>query len=104
MNKTMGQPRLGARVDRVVPLPVEVVRLDRQGRKSLFDIFLPVGYLRRSSRARTMSPPRLVVFAMRFTTVSYVRRGQPRQLMLMNENSRCSTLFHLLVPGGRWPT
>ena len=24
----------------------------------------------------------------------------PFQLRLMNENSRCSTLFHLLVPGG----
>jgi hypothetical protein len=30
--------------------------------------------------------------------------GSPRQLDEMNENSRCSTLFHLLVPGGKWQT
>ena len=23
--------------------------------------------------------------------------------MVMNENRRCSILFHLLVPGGKWP-
>jgi len=28
----------------------------------------------------------------------------PRQLMEMKENSRCSILFHLLVPGGKWLT
>ncbi|HEX7843094.1 MAG TPA: hypothetical protein VF469_36725, partial [Kofleriaceae bacterium] len=33
-----------------------------------------------------------------------MRSGRPRQLMEMNENSRCSTLFHLLVPGGKWLT
>ena len=38
---------------------------------------------------------------MSFTTVWYVRNGFPRQLMVMNENSRCSILFHLLVPGGK---
>ncbi len=27
--------------------------------------------------------------------------GWPRQLVLMYEKSRCSILFHLLVPGGR---
>jgi hypothetical protein len=27
-----------------------------------------------------------------------------RQLRLMNENRRCSILFHLLVPGGKWLT
>jgi hypothetical protein len=26
------------------------------------------------------------------------------QFMLMNENSRCSILFHVLVPGGKWQT
>jgi hypothetical protein len=28
----------------------------------------------------------------------------PRQLIVMNENKRCSVLFHLLVPGGKWQT
>ena len=27
--------------------------------------------------------------------------GLPRQLPVMNENRRCSILFHLLVPGGK---
>ena len=41
---------------------------------------------------------------MRLTIVSYVRSGRPRQLMEMKEKSRCSILFHLLVPGGKWLT
>jgi hypothetical protein len=69
---------------------------------SAADTLFPIGYLRRSSRARTTSPPRFVVFEMRFTTVSYERNGRPRQLTEMKEKSRCSTLFHLLVPGGKW--
>ena len=31
-------------------------------------------------------------------------RGDQRQLMVMNEKRRCSILFHLLVPGGKWHT
>ena len=31
-------------------------------------------------------------------------RGRPRQFIVMWENSRCSILFHLLVPGGKWQT
>ena len=30
--------------------------------------------------------------------------GLPRQFWLMKANKRCSILFHLLVPGGRWQT
>lgn len=29
---------------------------------------------------------------------------RPRQFMEMCANNRCSILFHLLVPGGRWQT
>ena len=36
--------------------------------------------------------------------VRKLRSGLPRQLMVMKENSRCSILFHLLVPGGKWQT
>ena len=35
---------------------------------------------------------------------SWLTNGLPRQLRLMNENIRCSILFHLLVPGGKWQT
>src|ERR1035437_9248267 len=37
---------------------------------------------------------------MRLTTVWWLVRGAPRQFMVMWANSRCSILFHLLVPGG----
>jgi hypothetical protein len=32
----------------------------------------------------------------------WVSRGCPRQLPVMKEKSRCSILFHLEVPGGKW--
>ncbi len=41
---------------------------------------------------------------MRFTTTSRLTRGLPRQFSVMWQNSRCSILFHLLVPGGKWQT
>src|ERR1035441_193423 len=28
--------------------------------------------------------------------------GRPRQFIVIKLNSRCSILFHLLVPGGKW--
>ena len=34
----------------------------------------------------------------------WLTSGLPRQFWLMKANSRCSILFHLLVPGGRWQT
>ena len=37
-------------------------------------------------------------------TTSWDSRGRPRQFRLIAENSRCSILFHLEVPGGRWQT
>src|SRR6478735_12248733 len=38
------------------------------------------------------------------TMTWWLVRGLPRQFMVMWENSRCSILFHLEVPGGRWQT
>ena len=38
------------------------------------------------------------------TTTSWLVTGLPLQLMVMWENSRCSILFHLEVPGGKWHT
>src|SRR5487761_1966501 len=66
--------------------------------------FLPVGYFRRSNLQVTFSPFAVVVLAMRLTIVSQSRNGSPRQLDVIKENSRCSILFHLLVPGGKWQT
>src|ERR1700677_4122818 len=42
--------------------------------------------------------------AMVSTITSWLIKGLPRQLIEMWENKRCSILFHLLVPGGRWHT
>src|SRR5512147_2137309 len=47
----------------------------------------------------------VVVVSLRVAmTTSLDSRGRPRQLRLIAENSRCSILFHLEVPGGRWQT
>ena len=48
-----------------------------------------------------MRPVRVEVAAIRLTITSW---GLPRQFWEMNENRRCSILFHLLVPGGKWQT
>jgi len=47
---------------------------------------------------------RVVVAAIRLMIVWRETSGLPRQLMLMKLNRRCSILFHLLVPGGKWQT
>jgi hypothetical protein len=44
------------------------------------------------------------VVPIRLTITAKLTSGRPRQLRLMYENSRCSILFHLLVPGGKWQT
>ena len=44
----------------------------------------------------------VVVDRMRATTASRLTSGRPRQFWVMCEKSRCSILFHLLVPGGKW--
>src|SRR5258708_4064852 len=35
---------------------------------------------------------------------SWVTSGRPRQFLAMKLHRRCSTLFYLLVPGGKWQT
>jgi hypothetical protein len=35
---------------------------------------------------------------------SWLVSGRPRQFRVIWENSRCSILFHLEVPGGKWQT
>jgi hypothetical protein len=65
-------------------------------------IFTPVGYCRVSSRAVTASPVVVVVAAIVCTMTSWLVSGRARQLREIWENSRCSILFHLEVPGGKW--
>ena len=48
-----------------------------------------------------VSPARVVVATISCPMVWQLTRGLPRQFWVMNENSLCSILFHLLVPGGR---
>ena len=50
------------------------------------------------------SPVEEWVLPMRLTMTSRLSRGRPRQLAVIWQNMRCSILFHLLVPGGRWLT
>ena len=38
------------------------------------------------------------------TMTSWLVSGRSRQFIEMWENSRCSILFHLEVPGGKWQT
>ena len=66
--------------------------------------FTPVGYSFPSSSARIDSPPRVVVLAISSTTASRPTSGRPRQFSVIQQNIRCSILFHLLVPGGKWHT
>ena len=47
-------------------------------------------------------PVVVVVLPIRSTIIRWLFSGRPRQFMVIWENSRCSILFHLLVPGGRW--
>ncbi len=57
-----------------------------------------------SSSASTRSPVRVRVEAMVWTTTWWLVSGRPRQFIVMSENSRCSILFPLEVPGGKWQT
>jgi len=57
-----------------------------------------------SSWAVTVSPVVVVVAPIVLITVSRLSRGVARQFRAIWENRRCSILFHLLVPGGRWAT
>jgi hypothetical protein len=52
-----------------------------------------------SSTAVTDSPVAVVTAPMVFTTTSWLVSGRPRQARVIWENSRCSILFHLEVPG-----
>src|SRR5262245_57859156 len=69
-----------------------------------FETLIPDGYELRSKSQATFRPVSVLVAAIRLTTTSWLTSGRPRQFWLMNEKSRCSILFHLLVPGGKWHT
>jgi len=59
-----------------------------------------VGYSLASSSAVTVSPVDVVVAEISSTTAWWLVSGRPRQLRVICAKSRCSTLFHLEVPGG----
>ena len=65
---------------------------------------MPMGYGLVSRTARTLRPVAVVVPAMRSTMTWWLVSRLPRRFRVIWENSRCSILFHLLVPGGRWAT
>src|ERR1700739_4688993 len=68
------------------------------------ETLIPLGYFFSSSSARTVRPASVVVAAISSTIVRKLRKGLSRQLMVINEKSRGSILFHLLVQGGKWHT
>ena len=49
-------------------------------------------------------PVFIFVLPIRLTTTSRLTSGRPLQFSVMWQNIRCSILFHLLVPGGKWHT
>ena len=51
-----------------------------------------------------LSPVCVLVPPIRLTTTSRLTSGLPLQFSVMWQNIRCSILFHLLVPGGKWHT
>jgi hypothetical protein len=63
-------------------------------------ILRPLGYAVASSQQWTSRPVLVRVELTKLTTTSCVTSGTPRQLRVIWQNSRCSILFHLLVPGG----
>ena len=52
----------------------------------------------------TVSPVPVVTAAIVLMITSWLTSGRPRQLRVIWQNSRCSILFHLEVPGGKWQT
>ncbi len=63
---------------------------------------IAVWYAPSSSSEWISSPAFVRVFPIKFTTTSRLVSGRPRQFCVMWQNIRCSILFHLLVPGGKW--
>src|SRR3954451_224762 len=51
-----------------------------------------------------LSPVLVFVLPIKFTTTARLTNGRPRQFSVIWQNMRCSILFHLLVPGGKWHT
>ena len=64
------------------------------------DTFTPALNVESDFSAKTRSPLRFDVPEISLTTRSTEVSGVPLQFWLMKENSPCSILFHLLVPGG----
>ena len=98
----------GGGADGVVPLAVHVVAAD----DALFEVPHPLcadlhavgvaGVV--EDGGDTSGPGRWWSRRSRRRRPLAVIRGRARQVRVMWQNSRCSILFHLLVPGGKWQT
>jgi hypothetical protein len=91
------------RGDGVVPVAVELVALEVPGFECLHVLVRDpdsLGYRPVSRTAVTFRPVLVVTALMVWMMTSWETSGRPRQFMVIAENSRCSILFHLLVPGG----
>ena len=89
---------------RVVPFAVEVVAVIGRASTSFVGVLDAGGVLVGVQEQWTVRPVAVVVAPIRSTIIWWLFSGRPRQFMVIWENSRCSILFHLLVPGGRWQT
>ena len=75
--------RAPERMERVVPLVVKLGMGDEQGFMSACGTARPVGYVRRSSLAVTVSPAVVRTLPINWTTVSWSSSGRPRQFSVM---------------------
>ncbi len=57
-----------------------------------------------SNSALMCNPARVFVLPIKLTMTARLKSGRPRQFSVIWQNMRCSILFHLLVPGGKWHT
>src|SRR6266404_6695573 len=71
---------------------------------SFSDTLMPFSEVFVSSSALLLNPLRVVVLPIKLTMTSCVNNGLPRQFCVIYAHRRCSILFHVLVPGGKWHT
>src|SRR5258708_1736823 len=90
------------RMDGVVPVPVKPMGREAEGGQLLIGDGAALRIRPRSNSHRTRRPVAVRVAPIRLTITARLTSGCPRQLRLMYEKSRCSMVFHLLVPGGKW--
>ena len=91
-------------MDFIVPFSMELISVEIDLGELLVGNFDTLGVGAGIQLEWTFSPVVVRVAAIRLTMTSRLTNGLPRQFWVMSEKSRCSILFHLLVPGGKWHT